>query len=405
MMKSINDRVFSGRMVAGLAGVGLLGAGLLGCATTPDEPIVPLAETSQQLEISQDNLENVVDERVAGYWGQSGWLIQMADQEFAVFRPDDGEIVARKEVDGRLVSVSISADGEYACVLQNNARGGGQQLALYETAQDEWRWNEAVRGTGYMVVAGVDNCIVGFEGDKNPEVYNTVDGTARQRQMQMPQNPLGVFTAENGLRQWWISPVNEGSADPRWLVTQVDIRGWTMEAEAQTSCFEADAAEIRAIAAGEADTEALGEMSRRSQLAYNPNSCEPGTPDERIRFGDGEHRLARGDVGDSEEVEDADVGEDEESEVSEKETDEERGLGEIARDRAGERAERRAGGTVGDVVRGDSDLERADEDDDSTLGERARESGRERGAERAGEAVGGNSEIRRGQRLIRRLSR
>lgn len=375
----------------------ILVVGAVGCAT-PDtaEPIVPVVETQQQRMVSQDDLEGVVLERAMGYWGQSGWLVRIAAREFVVHRPDDGEVVARSTVDGQLISAAVSPDGSQVCVIAQSSAGGSHYVALYDTEIDEWRWEEVLGGSANFVVAGATNCMVGYQGDRNPEVFEAADGRARIRHMSVPAEPMGIFTSVDDVRQWWITPVESAAeeaaeeAGTQWRVTQIEIQGWTFEGDAQTRCFEADESEIRAVAAGDHDP-ALAEMARRGRRSYNAGACQPATPDELIRFGDGEHRLSRGDV-------DSGLPEAEEVVVAEEASPQgEEGRRAQRPDRT-ERPQR----ARGVITAGEDEEAQAEEDDESEASER-RSSTRQRGPiEGAGQRAG--TVIRSDREVIRRFN-
>lgn len=269
---------------------------LAGCATPPE----PTREVTMELveeprEISQDDLEGVVQQRVLGFYGEAGWLLRFNEREFAVYNPEDGQIALRNSVEGRLAAVGVSPAGDKACVAYG-APGGSMTLGLYDGKSDEWLWKESLKASPYMVVANVGQCLVGYE-EERPEVFQIEDGTVRVRHMETPAEPMGVFSIREGRRQWWISPlVAEPGEEPSWLVTQVESDGWTFEGEARVRCFEADKEQIRAIGARDDDEAALAEMARRSQRSYSSGGCVPGEADEWMRFGDGEYQLVRQDA-------------------------------------------------------------------------------------------------------------
>lgn len=268
--------------------------------STPEvaDVVMPARQGLQVGDIDQEDLAVVHNERVAGFWGEPGYLVRIGVEEFVVHRPEDGKIVARNEVEGRLVSVSVSPRGDFACVL-HGPTGRGARLGLYDMELGEWRWQESLTGTGYMVVAGVDKCLVGYEGDQSPEVFEAPDGKVRIRLMDTPPEPMGIFTSPDGHRQWWVSPVENfqpaAGQEPgtRWEVTQVEIRSWTYEGQGIARCLEADEGQIRAVGNTDADNSAFAEMARRAQMGYGADGCEPADVNERMRFADGQHRLDR----------------------------------------------------------------------------------------------------------------
>lgn len=330
----------------------LLAAALIftGAACTTAEPIAD-STTLVQRAVAQNDIDPV-KETVVGFWGEGGYLVRMGEQEFTVHTPQDGRIISRASVEGRLLHVGVSPDGSLACVVSTGLRGGGHTLSLYDAEADEFRWEKRLAGTSKLVTAGVNQCLVAFQGDQNPEVFEAADGAARTRLFETPEAPLGVFTSADGHRQWWFTisdapqanhqndeavggrPTRQSrqTADPvpadpeaaggrptrqspqtnpetpdhdadgrrttrasaagtTWEVYQVDIRGWTLEGHVVASCFEADDVEFRVVPVNDSFDRSLQTMSRRSQLRANIGACEPAGPDEIIRFADGEHRL------------------------------------------------------------------------------------------------------------------
>ncbi len=313
-----------------------------GCATA--EPITQTVAPMRA--VAQTDIEPV-KEYVVGYWGEGGYLVRMGEEEFTVHKPESGEVVSRARVDGRLVHVGVNPLGDMACVVYTGPRGGGHTLALYDANEDDWRWEKRLGGTSKLAVAGEAQCLIAYEGDQNPEVFEAADGEMRSRLFQTPEEPLGVFTSQDGHRQWWFTEVDGqiaeapvewavggrptrgdqqqrqaeepaeeqaerpardgGRADEppsdddirttrasgtQWNIHQVDIRGWTLEGTVIASCFEADDVEIRVVPVGDF-SQTLSTMGRRSQLRVNEGACVPAGPDEVIRFADGEHRLTR----------------------------------------------------------------------------------------------------------------
>lgn len=262
-----------------------------GCATPepPRQAKLELVESEKE-EISQHDLEGSVQQRILGFYGEPGWLLRFNEQEFAIHDPEDGQIIARKAVEGRLSAVGVSPAGDKACVAYGSPEGA-MTLGLYDGESGDWLWTESLINTPYMVVANVGQCLVGYKEAK-AEVFQIQDGKVRVRQMTTPAEPMGVFSIRDGRRQWWISPMDVAADEaPGWLVTQVESDGWTFEGDAQVRCFEADKEQIRAIPAREEDEAALAEMARRSQRSFVSGACEPGEDGEWMRFADGDHRL------------------------------------------------------------------------------------------------------------------